>query len=337
MGNGMMTQKSWRAVGLSSQGGSHFKTGDPCQDAHCWRRLPCGTLVVAVADGAGTAAQADVGAKLAVKTALETVCRALAESEENLKEETLNEETPKEENPKEENLKEENLKEENLKEETLNEETPKEETPKEETPKEETLKDETPKEETLNEETLKEEEWRNILAGGLAAALDALKAEAVARQSSLRDFACTLAVAVARPGQMVAAIQIGDGAVVAQADGGETFAVTRPAPSEYLNETTFLVSPGAIDGASFKLWQGNLARIAALTDGLQMLALQMPIGNPHQGFFDPLLRFVARTGNPVEAETMLQAFLDSPRVRERTDDDLTLFLASCGPENRSEG
>jgi hypothetical protein len=134
---------------------------------------------------------------------------------------------------------------------------------------------------------------------------------------------------------MVAAIQIGDGAVVAQEEDGETFAVTRPAPSEYLNETSFLISPGAIDGASFALWRGKLSRLAALTDGLQMLALRMPGGDPHQGFFAPLFRFVASTSNPAKSETALRDFLDSPRVRERADDDLTLFLAACGPENKS--
>jgi hypothetical protein len=264
----MTTHKTWRAVGISSQGGSHLKTGDPCQDAHRWRVLPCGTLVIAMADGAGTAALAEIGAELAVTTALDIVCGTLVAA---------------------------------------------------------TWEDGT------------EEEWRSLLVRGVTAALEVLENEATARQAALRDFACTLAMAVARPGRMVAAIQIGDGAVVAQEEGGVTFAVTRPAPSEYLNETTFLVSPGAIDGASFALWRGDLARIAALTDGLQMLALRMPGGDPHQGFFDPLFRFVAVTGNPVEREAALRTFLDSARVRERADDDLTLFLAACGPDNPVDG
>jgi hypothetical protein len=264
----MTTHKIWRAVGVSSQGGSHLKTGDPCQDAHCWRVLPCGTMVVAVADGAGTAALAEIGAGLAVTTAMETVCRKLTDMEAS---------------------------------------------------------------DGAGPSGRTDEEWRDLLAGGLAAALRAVEGEAAARQARLRDFACTLAVAVARPGRMVAAIQIGDGAVVARADGGGTFAVTRPAPSEYLNETTFLVSPGAIGGAAFTVWRGDLACLAALTDGLQMLALKMPGGDPHQGFFEPLFRFVAATGDPVAAGAGLRGFLDSPRVRERADDDLTLFLAVCGP------
>lgn len=262
----MTTHKTWRSVGVSSRGISHIKTGEPCQDAHRWRVLKCGTLVITIADGAGTAALAEIGAKLAASTALEAVCRGLGA--------------------------------------------------------------------TVWEEG-SDDDWRALLVCGLTEALESLEKEATSRQAALRDFACTLAVAVAHPGRMVVAIQIGDGAVVAQEDGGEPFAVTRPTPSEYLNETTFLISPNAIDGASFTLWRGNLARMAALTDGLQMLALRMPGGEPHLGFFAPLFRFVASTGNTKKRETELQAFLDSPRVRERTDDDLTLFLAACGPENKA--
>lgn len=259
MDHGMIDPRIWRKVGISSRGTSHLKTGDPCQDAHAWRELSCGTLVVAVADGAGTAALADIGATLAVTTALETLCRDLIAVDPS------------------------------------------------------------------------DPDWRNLLAGAVGSALHALEDEAAVRKAPLRDFACTLLVAVAWPGKLVAAVQIGDGAVVARERGGEAFAVTRPAPSEYLNETTFLISPGALDSASFAVWRGDLACLAALTDGLQMLALRMPGGDPHEGFFEPMFRFVAETGDPAEAAASLQGFLDSPRVRERADDDLTLFLAACGP------
>lgn len=257
-----MTEGTWRTLGISSRGTSHLKTGDPCQDAHGWRVLPCGTLVAVVADGAGTAALAEIGAGLAVKTALETVCLRL---------------------------------------------------------------------EAADGADGSDSDWHALLLGGITAALQALEEEAAARQAALRDLACTLAVAIARPGAVVAAIQIGDGAVVAMEEGGEVFAVTRPAPSEYLNETTFLISPGAIAGASFAVWRGALARLGMLTDGLQMLALKMPAGDPHQGFFDPMFRFVASAEDQEAAVASLRNFLDSPRVRGRADDDLTLFLAACGP------
>ena len=44
--------------------------------------------------------------------------------------------------------------------------------------------------------------------------------------------------------ELVAAAQVGDGAIVADAEGN-VVGLTAPASGEYLNETVFLVSPGA--------------------------------------------------------------------------------------------
>ena len=57
-----MDRPTWRALGASVRGTSHEKTGQPCQDAHCLELLPDGSLVAAVADGAGSAALGEVGA-----------------------------------------------------------------------------------------------------------------------------------------------------------------------------------------------------------------------------------------------------------------------------------
>jgi hypothetical protein len=62
-----MNSLAWRVVGASVQGTSHFERDTPCQDAHLCAVLPSGVLVVAVADGAGTAARSDEGAAVAVQ------------------------------------------------------------------------------------------------------------------------------------------------------------------------------------------------------------------------------------------------------------------------------
>jgi hypothetical protein len=61
---------TWRVIGASVPGTAHTRAGLPCQDAHSWAMLPNGCLVVAVADGAGSAAHSDVGARLAADAAL---------------------------------------------------------------------------------------------------------------------------------------------------------------------------------------------------------------------------------------------------------------------------
>ena len=66
---------NWQVVAASVIGTSHEKRSQPCQDAHCWRLLPNGVLAAAVADGAGSAALAEVGAKIAVEAVVETICQ----------------------------------------------------------------------------------------------------------------------------------------------------------------------------------------------------------------------------------------------------------------------
>jgi hypothetical protein len=68
----------WHVVGASVAGTSHQRNDIPCQDAHGHRVLLNGAVVVAVADGAGTASRSDEGARRAVKQALDSLERDLA-------------------------------------------------------------------------------------------------------------------------------------------------------------------------------------------------------------------------------------------------------------------
>jgi hypothetical protein len=155
----------------------------------------------------------------------------------------------------------------------------------------------------------------------------AIEAEAPVRDVKIRDLATTLILLMAAP-ELVAAAQVGDGATVLGDHEGEIVALTTPQNGEYINETTFLISPGALETVQVKVWRGAAAHVAAFSDGLQMLALKMPEGIPHAPFFSPLFRFVATMTNQIEAQEQLASFLRSPRVRARADDDLTLLLAA---------
>ena len=63
-------RSNWRGLGASVSGTSHQTSGQPCQDAHYWQVGPGDVLVAAVADGAGSAELAEVGAEVAAKTAV---------------------------------------------------------------------------------------------------------------------------------------------------------------------------------------------------------------------------------------------------------------------------
>ncbi len=66
-------EDAWRVVGAAVKGVSHERMGLPCQDAQEYRVLPNGVLLIAVADGAGSASLSELGARLAVSRAMDTL------------------------------------------------------------------------------------------------------------------------------------------------------------------------------------------------------------------------------------------------------------------------
>ena len=141
----------------------------------------------------------------------------------------------------------------------------------------------------------------------------------------LQDLATTLSLVVATPEGAYAA-QVGDGAVVAGRPDGSFVTLAVAEQSEYLNETTFLTSKHWATELVTDSVDGPVESIGLLTDGLGLLALDHTDGGrPHAPFFTPLVGFV-RKGS---AETQdLEKFLGSERVGTRTDDDVTLVLAT---------
>jgi len=172
-----------------------------------------------------------------------------------------------------------------------------------------------------------DEAWRSLLVDAFTVARGAVEREAAELGASPRDLATTLILVVGTR-RLTAVAQVGDGAAIMCDDAGEIGALTVPHNGEYLNETEFLVAPQALESIQWAVRRGEPAHVAVLSDGLEMLALKMPGGVPHQPFFDPLFRFMADVGGEQEANRQLQEFLGSTRIRERTDDDITLLLAS---------
>jgi hypothetical protein len=70
-------ETDWRTAGVSVRGLSHLRSGTPCQDAHLCEVFSGGTLVVAVADGAGSAPQAAVGSACVVRAAVQRLVNRL--------------------------------------------------------------------------------------------------------------------------------------------------------------------------------------------------------------------------------------------------------------------
>jgi acyl-coenzyme A thioesterase PaaI-like protein len=252
----------WRVVAASVRGVSHARAGQPCQDAHVCIETASGALVAAVADGAGSAALADIGSAVAAQAAAQNAADRLQSG------------TPRTENG-----------------------------------------------------------WQALLEEALQAARKDVLAQAELLELPAQEVSTTLILAAALPDQ-VAAVQIGDGAAVVRLGGDHFQALTRPPVGEYINETSFLTSGGLLERAQFALVAGQITGLALFSDGLQMLALKMPQGTPHAPFFQPLLRFVSEMPDPDRATEQLRNFLQSARITQRADDDLTLILAVPNPPNR---
>lgn len=67
---------AWHVAGAAVQGVSHARLDLPCQDAQGYRLLPGGVLLVALADGAGSARFSQQGADCAVEAALASLAAA---------------------------------------------------------------------------------------------------------------------------------------------------------------------------------------------------------------------------------------------------------------------
>ena len=162
----------------------------------------------------------------------------------------------------------------------------------------------------------------DVVRAAVGSARDALRREAKKRGTRLGDLATTLVLAVVTP-DAAAVAQVGDGAAVV-AHGGQLGVATTVERGEYLNETTFLTSRRwEADLAVTALERDGLDGLALLTDGLQLVALDLATGTPHPPFFAPLFDFARAPDSDPGA---LVEFLGSARVCARTDDDKTLVL-----------
>lgn len=172
-----------------------------------------------------------------------------------------------------------------------------------------------------------DDDWKALLMAALQTAHESVIGVADKRKVTPRDLATTLILSIVTP-TIVAVVQVGDGACVVRRDDGELFAVTMPQRGEHINETFFFTAPNYMDAAQFAIWRGPVGGVATFSDGLQMLALKMPEGTPHPAFFTPLFDMVAERENTREVEEDLRIFLQSDRITERADDDLTLVVST---------
>jgi Protein phosphatase 2C len=175
-----------------------------------------------------------------------------------------------------------------------------------------------------------EQVTRDAVSSWIAAIQSLLHEEAVAVSRERRDFACTI-LGLLVGESCAACFQVGDGVIVLADSEEHAYGhVFWPDRGEYANTTHFVTEDDAVEHLQFESIRRRIVEAALLTDGLQAIALNYQQRTAHEPFFKGLFAPLrtAEAGCSRELSESLAAFLSSPRVNEKTDDDKTLVLAS---------
>jgi len=146
------------------------------------------------------------------------------------------------------------------------------------------------------------------------------------RKILTRDLACTLLFAAVTEREAFFG-QLGDGAWLVTS-GATIIPATWPFRGEYANETCFLTSPNWSSLFQFRSVGGPIDSVAGFSDGIQALVLHYQTRTVFEPFFEPLLNVLRYSLSPDKLAAPLQDFLSTEDLRNRTDDDRTLVLAS---------
>jgi len=151
--------------------------------------------------------------------------------------------------------------------------------------------------------------------------------------SAIRDYATTL-ICVTLFANFITVAHIGDGAVVVS-HAGHLELISAPQNGEYVNEVTPVTSEKFIASVQITFKLMDVDCVAVFTDGLERLALDLREKKPFQPFFEPLFKAISNPVTDGDLSSSLDAFLNSDRVCERTDDDKTLVLVGKIPRQIS--
>jgi hypothetical protein len=123
-------------------------------------------------------------------------------------------------------------------------------------------------------------------------------------------------------------------------DGGNGWSwVFWPQRGEYANTTFFLTDDDAIERFQVEALPGAISDIALMSDGLEPLALYYASKTVHEPFFNGMFRPLLQSDGIKEISHLsesLQQFLSSDQVGSRTDDDVSIILATRRNQDPSE-
>lgn len=166
-----------------------------------------------------------------------------------------------------------------------------------------------------------------VMMEAATASRTALMELARSEQHEYRDYACTLLVAVFSPDEWHV-IHIGDGAVVGLTTATSVKTLSAPDNGEFINVTVPITSSDYQNHLRYTYGNERLYGIALLSDGIQPMCINYKTGDAYPGFFIPLIQWLAAfpPETLADASEGLSTLLDSDKLRQKSDDDMTLVL-----------
>lgn len=156
--------------------------------------------------------------------------------------------------------------------------------------------------------------------------LTRLETEASQEDFPLKELGCTLICFIASP-DWIAAMQIGDGFIVFRSEEDDQFQLLfQPDKGEYINETLFVTSKGALQEIQHTFQNSPPKFICAATDGLEKVAIKFQDWTPHTPFFKPFQDCLHLIPEQSQRQAYIETFLESDRLNAKTDDDKTMLL-----------
>jgi len=119
----------------------------------------------------------------------------------------------------------------------------------------------------------------------------------------------------------VFALRVGDGALAVQTTDGSIQSAFPPKTNSYINETSFITSRDyQVECAIFR----NVESILATTDGCEPFFFNQMTGEPQSARLESFFKVAKNEA----AESKIAAWLNSPTLRQITQDDLSLVIAT---------
>jgi hypothetical protein len=279
---------NWRIARASLQGTSHVTTNAPCQDYNKVLQFN-DYVIIAVADGLGSASKSDVGANIACSAAIDFVAKELRDIQLQNGLVLRLKKLLRIQNGFVHHLKK-----------------------------------------LFRRPVSDRVDFKKLLTMSVKHARNQIFLRAKLENSLEQEYACTLVLTIIRNSEYHL-VHVGDGAVVGvfASENQETIeTISGPDNGEYANSTTPITSPYYAEHVRYACNSSDkkLQGIFVFTDGIQNLCINHQTKQAFSGFFTPILQWFREFAPDVNLDDKCMELLDSPRIREKCDDDLTLVV-----------